>query len=100
MIGRNLVFGEESDDWRVSFAATQSTIVNVAAIGGGIGGGVLILLVVFLIVVVGIIVLARKNSRKKDMRFIKLMSDMERMEVEMAVTCKTGVVNLYYSFFI
>ena len=64
--------------------------INPAAIGGGVGGGLLFVLILFVIVVVVIIIVARSSSKQKDMRFTKLLSDMERMELEMAVTCKTG----------
>ena len=94
MIGQTLTFGEESNNWMVSFISEIPQSVNVAAIAGGIGGGVFVLLIVFGVVVIGIVFLARRSSKRKDIRFIKLMSDMERMEVEMAVTCKTGNVNL------
>ncbi len=94
MIGQNLSFGEANSNWMVSFISESPQSLNVAAIGGAIGGGVFILLIVFGVVVIGIVFLASRNSKRKDIRFIKLMSDMERMEVEMAVTCKTGNVNL------
>ena len=54
MIGQNLVFGEESDDWQVSFVGISTTVpgANFAAvIGGSIGGSVFCLLIILAVVV-------------------------------------------------
>ncbi len=90
------MFGEEIPEWSIEFVSiTPTSGVDGAVLGGAIGGAAFVLTILFCVVLFVIMVKARNNSKKKDMRFIKLMTDMERMEVEMAVTCKTGNITDY-----
>ncbi len=57
MIGQSLVFGEESNNWMVSFVSESEQSLIVAAIAGAIGGGfvfMLIVVVVLVLVIVGL----------------------------------------------
>ena len=46
MIGQSLSFGEESNNWMVSFKSKSEQSLNLAAIAGAIGGVFVFMLVV------------------------------------------------------
>ena len=57
MIGQSLSFGEESNNWMVSFISDSEQSLNVAVIAGAMGGVfvfMLILVVALVLVIVGL----------------------------------------------
>ncbi len=67
MIGQSLVFGEESNNWMVSFISESEQSLNVAAIAGAIGSSfvfMLIVVVALVLVIVGLWVRFNRLSKK------------------------------------
>ncbi len=66
MIGQSLSFGEESNNWMVSFISENEQSLNVAAIAGAIGGGFVFMLMALVLVIVGLFVHFNRLSKKQN----------------------------------
>ena len=67
MIGQSLSFGEESNNWMVSFISESEQSLNVAVIAGAMGGVfvfMLIVVVALVLVIVGLCVRFNWLSKK------------------------------------
>ena len=69
MIGQSLSFGEESNNWMVSFISENEQSLNVAAIAGAIGSVFVLMLIVvvaLVLVIVGLFVHFNRLSKKQN----------------------------------
>ena len=92
-VGRNIIFppnGTTGPEWTLEYTSgADSTQIAIIA-GASVAGAILLLFLLLLLLIIPIAFYMRRQSRKKDLRFTHLLSQMETMELEMADQCKQG----------
>ena len=85
MIGRNLIFGNQDNEWMITFESlSQGQSVDSGLIGGVVGGVVFMLFLVLLIIFGAIIIFLLFSGKQKRYNIISNQHNPEDMIVKMS----------------
>jgi plexin A len=90
----NLMFPMDGSN-RYTVTYTQAVDATLAPILGGVAGGIIVIVIVLVLCIsIPVAFAIRRHSKKKDLQFNNLLSQMESMELDITDQCKQAFAEL------